>query len=54
MLLFLASPVYVYHTTGAMKAFLDHYGYRWMVHSPEESMFKKQVSMHITKLQAQV
>ena len=38
----LASPVYVYHVTGAMKAFLDHYGYRWMVHSPEESMFKKQ------------
>ena len=38
----LASPVYVYHTTGAMKAFLDHYGYRWMVHSPEECMFKKQ------------
>lgn len=38
----LASPVYVYHATGAMKAFLDHYGYRWMVHSPEESMFKKQ------------
>lgn len=25
-----------------MKAFLDHYGYRWMVHRPEESMFKKQ------------
>ena len=38
----LASPVYVYHATGAMKAFLDHYGYRWMVHSPEGSMFKKQ------------
>lgn len=38
----LASPVYVFHVTGAMKAFLDHYGYRWMVHSPEESMFKKQ------------
>ena len=37
-----ASPVYVYHTTGAMKAFLDHYGYRWMVHSPEERMFRKQ------------
>ncbi|MCR5613841.1 NAD(P)H-dependent oxidoreductase [Treponema sp.] len=36
------SPVYVYHATGAMKAFLDHYGWRWMVHSPEESMFKKQ------------
>lgn len=38
----LASPVYVYHATGAMKAFLDHYGYRWMVHRPEECMFKKQ------------
>lgn len=38
----LASPVYVYHATGAMKAFLDHYGYRWMVHRPEASMFRKQ------------
>ncbi len=38
----LASPVYVYHATGAMKAFLDHYGYRWMVHSPAGCMFKKQ------------
>ncbi len=38
----LASPVYVYHATGAMKAFLDHYGYRWMVHRPDERMFKKQ------------
>lgn len=38
----LASPVYVYHATGAMKSFLDHYGYRWIVHCPEESMFKKQ------------
>lgn len=38
----LASPVYVYHATGAMKAFLDHYGYRWMVHRPVEAMFKKQ------------
>ena len=37
-----ASPVYVYHATGAMKAFLDHYGYRWMVHRPDERMFKKQ------------
>ncbi len=25
-----------------MKAFLDHYGYRWMVHRPEEAMFHKQ------------
>ena len=38
----LASPVYVYHATGAMKAFLDHYGYRWMVHRPAKSMFRKQ------------
>lgn len=38
----LASPVYVYHVTGQMKALLDHYGYRWMVHRPEEKMFRKQ------------
>ncbi len=38
----LASPVYVYHATGAMKSLLDHYGYRWMVHRPEEKMFSKQ------------
>ena len=38
----LASPAYVYHATGAMKAFLDHYGYRWMVHRPEQKMFHKQ------------
>lgn len=40
--LILASPVYVYHVTASMKAFLDHYGYRWMVHRPEERMFHKQ------------
>lgn len=40
--LIFASPVYVYHVTGSMKAFLDHYGYRWMVHRPEEKMFQKQ------------
>ena len=38
----LASPVYVYHVTGQMKAFLDHYGYRWLVHRPQEKMFTKQ------------
>ncbi|WP_300711257.1 NAD(P)H-dependent oxidoreductase [uncultured Brachyspira sp.] len=41
-IIILSSPVYVFHATGAMKAFLDHYGYRWMVHRPEKSMFKKQ------------
>jgi multimeric flavodoxin WrbA len=40
--LIFASPVYVYHATGPMKTFLDHYGYRWMVHRPEERMFSKQ------------
>lgn len=40
--LIFASPVYVYHVTGPMKSFLDHYGYRWMVHRPEEKMFSKQ------------
>lgn len=38
----LASPVYVMHATGAMKSLLDHYGYRYMVHRPEEKMFSKQ------------
>lgn len=37
-----ATPVYVMHATGAMKALLDHYGYRYIVHRPEEKMFKKQ------------
>ena len=41
-ILIFASPVYVYHVTGAMKALLDHYGYRWIVHRPEGSMFTKQ------------
>jgi len=40
--LILTSPVYVFHATGSMKAFLDHFGYRWMVHRPEEKMFRKQ------------
>ncbi len=38
----LTSPVYVMHASGSMKAFLDHLGYRWMVHRPEAKMFKKQ------------
>lgn len=38
----LASPVYVYHATGAMKALLDHYGWRWMAHRPDGRMFTKQ------------
>lgn len=40
--LILTSPVYVYHCTGQMKALLDHYGWRWMAHRPDERMFGKQ------------
>lgn len=40
--LIFTSPVYVYHVTGPMKTLLDHYGYRWIVHRPEERMFSKQ------------
>ena len=38
----LASPTYVLHATGSMKNLLDHYGWRFMVHRPEEKMFSKQ------------
>lgn len=40
-LLIFTSPVYVYHVTGQMKTFLDHFGYRWMIHRPNALMFKK-------------
>lgn len=33
-LIVMTSPVYVLHATGAMKALLDHLGYRWMSHRP--------------------
>ncbi|MPQ44458.1 flavodoxin family protein [Clostridium tarantellae] len=42
-LIIFASPVYVYHVTGGMKNFLDHFAFQWMIHKPNESMFKKQV-----------
>ena len=40
-LLVFISPAYVFHTTGAMKALLDHFGYRWMPHRPAKAMFGK-------------
>lgn len=40
-LIIFASPVYVYHVSGQMKAFLDHFGFQWMVHQPNETMFSK-------------
>lgn len=40
-LIVMASPAYVFHTTGAMKAMLDHLAYRWMPHRPSKEMFTK-------------
>lgn len=40
-LLVMTSPAYVFHSTGAMKAFLDHFAYRWMPHRPAPEMFTK-------------
>lgn len=40
-LIVMTSPAYVMHTTGAMKALLDHFGYRWMPHRPAPEMFTK-------------
>lgn len=41
-LIILAGPVYVFHATGQMMAFLDHFGTRWIIHRPDERMFHKQ------------
>lgn len=41
-LLILASPVYVYHATGAMMSFLDHFGTWWVIHRPMPEMSRKQ------------
>ena len=38
----LASPCYVLRTTAAMKSFLDHCAYRFMLHRPNPAMFSKQ------------
>lgn len=40
-LIVMTSPAYVFHTTGAMKAFLDHFAYRWLPHRPALEMFGK-------------
>lgn len=37
----MTSPAYVFHVTGAMKALLDHFAYRWMPHRPAPEMFGK-------------
>ena len=40
-LIVMTSPAYVFHATGAMKAFLDHFAFRWMPHRPAPEMFGK-------------
>jgi multimeric flavodoxin WrbA len=40
-LIILASPVYLFHITGQMKALLDHFGFQFMNHRPNASMFSK-------------
>lgn len=40
-LIVMTSPAYVFHSTGAMKAFLDHFAYRWLPHRPASEMFGK-------------
>lgn len=40
-LLVFTSPAYVMHATGAMKALLDHFAYRWMPHRPAAALFQK-------------
>ena len=40
-LIVMTSPAYVFHATGAMKALLDHFAYRWMPHRPAPEMFTK-------------
>ncbi|MGG5460191.1 NAD(P)H-dependent oxidoreductase [Clostridium sp. B9] len=41
-LIIFATPVFVYHVTGQMKTLLDHFAFQWMIHRPNEKMFKKQ------------
>jgi len=40
-LIILASPVYLFHVSGQMKALLDHFGFQFMNHRPNKSMFSK-------------
>lgn len=40
-LIVMTSPAYVFHATGAMKVFLDHFAYRWIPHRPAPTMFGK-------------
>ncbi len=41
-LILFCCPVWCFHAPGQIKSFLDHYGYRWLVHRPDFSMLQKQ------------
>ena len=41
-LIIFCNPVWCFHTSGQIKSFLDHYGYRWLVHRPNFDMLNKQ------------
>lgn len=41
-LIIFCAPVWCFHTPGQIKSFLDHYGYRWLVHRPNFDMQNKQ------------
>lgn len=40
-LIIIGTPVFVGSCTGALKTFLDHLAYMWLVHRPNENMFNK-------------
>jgi multimeric flavodoxin WrbA len=40
-LIILATPVFVMSCSSAMKAFLDHLAFMWLVHRPREAFFNK-------------
>lgn len=41
-LIIFCCPVWCFHAPGQIKSFLDHYGYRWLVHRPNFDMLGKQ------------
>lgn len=41
-LIIFCCPVWCYHAPGQIKSFLDHYGWRWLVHRPDFEMRSKQ------------
>ncbi len=41
-LIVFCSPVWCFHAPGQIKSFLDHYGYRWIIHRPNFDMLRKQ------------